>query len=247
MNEEEIIKMLKSGKTIAQIARILHVQDFAISQICKGYPTSKIIRKINTTQGFKEWFISLYNSTDDFKSIKEECLKHPFFSRIRRRSITQRIGEIRKLFDLPPKMPENQYDSQYDRIRGYIIRNTKFMAKRRGIEFNLHYTDFELPEYCPILGIKLEYGSGKNGNAPQHATLDRIDNSKGYVKNNVMVISRLANAMKNEASFSQLQSFITNYSYLIKYINEHGTLGNITDIFPHWKKLSLDSQSLNLL
>ena len=56
-----------------------------------------------------------------------------------------------------------------------------------------------------------------------------------------MVISRLANAMKNEANFIQLNNFIKNYSLLINYINEHGTLGNITDIFPHWKKLSLDS------
>lgn len=48
-----------------------------------------------------------------------------------------------------------------------------------------------------------------------------------------MIISRLANAMKNEASFKQLEMFIKNYSYLIKYLNEHGTLGNITDIFPN--------------
>lgn len=49
-------------------------------------------------------------------------------------------------------------------------------------------------------------------------------------------------ARKNHvANFDQLQKFITNYTYLIKYINEHGTLGSITDIFPHWKKLSLDS------
>ena len=102
------------------------------------------------------------------------------------------------------------------------------------------FTDFELPEYCPILGLKIEYGSG-DGNAPNHASLDRIDNSKGYIPGNVMIVSRLANAMKNEANFNQLQSFITNYSYLLNYINEHGTLGNITDIFPHWKKLSLDS------
>lgn len=56
-----------------------------------------------------------------------------------------------------------------------------------------------------------------------------------------MVISRLANAMKSEANFDQLQKFITNYTYLVNYINEHGTLGNITDIFPHWRKLNLDS------
>ena len=138
-------------------------------------------------------------------------------------------------------MLERTYNTKYDRIRGYIIRNTKFMAKRRGIYFNLKYTDFELPKYCPILGIELEYGSGSNGNSPQHATLDRIDNSKGYVPGNIMVISRLANAMKNSASFQQIKDFSTNYSLLINYINEHGTLGNITDIFPHWKKLSLDS------
>ena len=115
------------------------------------------------------------------------------------------------------------------------------MLKKRGIHFDLKYTDFELPEYCPILGMKLEYGSGNDGNAPNHATLDRINNSKGYIPGNVMIISRLANAMKNESSFEQLQTFITNYKYLINYINEHGALGNITDIFPHWKKLSLDS------
>ena len=47
--------------------------------------------------------------------------------------------------------------------------------------------------------------------------------------------------MKNSASFQQIKDFSTNYNLLIDYINEHGTLGNITDIFPHWKKLSLDS------
>lgn len=130
-------------------------------------------------------------------------------------------------------MPENDYKNKYDRIRGYIIRNSKFMAKRRNIYFNLKYTDFELPEVCPILGLKLEYGAGVNGNAPQHATLDRIDNSKGYIPGNVMIISRLANAMKNASSFENLQNFIENYSLLINYLNEHGTLGNITDIFPN--------------
>ena len=167
--------------------------------------------------------------------------EHPAFHRIRDISIEKRINELRILFNLEPKMIERVYSTQYDRIRGYMIRNSKFMAKRRGIYFNLEYTDFELPEYCPILGIKLEYGAGNNGNAPQHATLDRIDNSKGYVKGNVMVVSRLANAMKNSASFQQIKDFSTNYNLLIDYINEHGTLGNITDIFPHWKKLSLDS------
>lgn len=167
--------------------------------------------------------------------------KHPFFKRITKESIDKRITELRNLYNIPPKMPENNYKTEYDRIRGYIIRNSKYMSGRRGIFFDLKYTDFELPEFCPILGIKLEYGAGTDGNAPQHATLDRIDNSKGYIPGNVMIVSRLANAMKNSASFDDLQNFIKNYSLLINYLNEHGTLGNITDIFPHWKKLNLDS------
>lgn len=242
MNIEEIISDYKSGMTIAQIARKNHVANSTISGYIKplNLPTNKVIIGINNWEGFREFFIETYNSTDSMQEIYDKLLEHPYFKRTTRKSISQRTTEIRNLFGLKPKMPENIYYSEYDRIRGYIIRNSKYCAKRRNIPFDLKYTDFELPEYCPILGVKLEYSSG-DGNSPNHATLDRIDNSKGYEIGNVMIISRLANAMKNEATFDQLQKFIDNYSLLLNYVNEHGTLGNITDIFPHWKKLSLDS------
>ena len=243
MNPQEIIQDYKNGMTINEIARKNHVANSTISGYIKplNFPTSKVINNINNWEGFKEFFIETYNSTDSMQEIYDMLLKHPYFKRTTRKSISQRVIEIRNLFGLSPKMPEVTYNTEYDRIRGYIIRNSKYCAKRRNIEFTIQYTDFELPEFCPILGIKLEYGSGHDGNAPQHATLDRIDNTKGYIPGNIMIVSRLANAMKNEATFNQLQTFITNYSYLINYINEHGALGNITDIFPHWKKLSLDS------
>lgn len=243
MNIQEIIQDYKNGMKMNEIARKNHVANSTISGYIKplNLPTNKVIVNINNWEGFKEFFIETYNSIDSMQEIYDKLLQHPYFKRTTRKSISQRTTEIRNLFDLPPKMPENNYNSEYDRIRGYIIRNSKYCAKRRGIHFDLKYTDFELPEYCPILGIKIEYGSEHDGNAPNHASLDRIDNTKGYIPGNVMIVSRLANAMKNEANFNQLQSFITNYTYLLNYINEHGTLGNITDIFPHWKKLSLDS------
>ena len=206
-----------------------------------GFPSNKWVLKVIKDPDFVKFFTDLYNSTDDVSYIVEQCSKHPFFSRINSVSLAKRVGEIRSLLDLPPKLFIRTYLTEYDRIRGYIIRNSKFMAKRRGIYFNLEYTDFELPEFCPILGIKLEYGAGTDGNSPNHATLDRIDNTKGYIPGNVMIISRLANAMINSATFEQLQSFIDNYSLLLNHFNSQGTLGNITDIFPHWKKLSLDS------
>lgn len=243
MDKNKIIQNYKNGMTISEIASKLHVATSTISGFIKplNLPTNKIIKKIINYPGFKEFFINTYNSSSSSKDICNILLKHDFFKRITKKSIYNRMVEIRNYFDLDIKNPEITYQNEYDRIRGYIIRNTKYCSKRRNICFNLKYTDFELPEYCPILGLKLEYGSSGNGNNPNHATLDRIDNKKGYIPGNVMIISRLANAMKNESTFAQLDKFINNYKLLINYINEYGTLGNVTDIFPHWKKLSLDS------
>ena len=95
----------------------------------------------------------MYNSTNDLKYIYSELSKHPMLWRVEETSIPKRMIEIRNLFDLKPKMPENTYSNKYDRIRGYIIRNSKYMAGRRGIYFNLKYTDFELPKYCNSLGF----------------------------------------------------------------------------------------------
>ena len=245
LDTSKIIKLYKEGNTISSIARQFKVANSVISSIVKplNLPSVKVMLELHLDKrwpDFKKTFIDIYNSHDSMKEIYEKLLKLPFFKRTTRKSIEKRVLKLRNLFDLPPKMPELTYYSEYDRIRGYIIRNSKYMAKRRNIFFNLKYTDFELPEFCPILGIKLEYGSGNDGNSPSHATLDRIDNTKGYIPGNVMIISRLANAMKNSSTFDELEKFITNYSLLVNYIKEHGALGDITDIFPHWKKLSLD-------
>lgn len=79
------------------------------------------------------------------------------------------------------------------------------------MEFNLHHKDLEWPEYCPILGVKLERG-GDRSNSP---SLDRIDPSVGYVKGNVRVISKLANGMKQNATFDELEMFSKN---ILKYM-----------------------------
>lgn len=138
-------------------------------------------------------------------------------------------------------MYEEVYTSESDRIKGYMLRNTRYTAKRRGIKCSLHYTDFEIPKHCPILGVPLSYMHESDGNHPYHATIDRIDNSKGYEKGNVIVISRLANAMKNSANFDLILKFCDNMPKLIKHYKEQGTLGSITDIFSYDPKLSLDS------
>ena len=73
------------------------------------------------------------------------------------------------------------------------------------LEYNLEVDDIVLPEECPILKHKFEIG--KVGGSKYSYSLDRIDPNKGYIKGNVQVISRLANAMKNNASPQELKLF----------------------------------------
>lgn len=122
--------------------------------------------------------------------------------------------------------------------RGINLNFHKSRAKRNGLEFNITYEDVFLPEYCPILNIKLDYGADKsNSNSP---SIDRIDNTKGYIKGNIIVMSRLANAMKSSASFDELELFCKNILKLVNYYKIEGTLGNVTDVFSI-KERSLDS------
>lgn len=64
----------------------------------------------------------------------------------------------------------------------------------------------------------------------------------GYIKGNVIVVSRLANVMKNEANFEQLKLFCKNMTKLVNHYETQGALESITDIFgDYFPKLSLDS------
>jgi len=61
------------------------------------------------------------------------------------------------------------------------------------------------PKVCPVFGVELDWGMGSlNGNSP---SLDRIDSTKGYIKGNVMMISHLANTMKQNVTPEQLKQF----------------------------------------
>lgn len=89
------------------------------------------------------------------------------------------------------------------------IRNRLYDIKSRcrkvGIEFDLKEEDIVMPDVCPVLGIKLEKGSGSIQNASP--SFDRIDPSKGYVKGNIQILSVKANAMKRDATPEELRMF----------------------------------------
>lgn len=79
-----------------------------------------------------------------------------------------------------------------------MLGQAKLRARKKGFPFSLQVSDIDIPDACPVLGIALRRGSGRlQDNSP---TPDRIDNDKGYVKGNVIVISYKANRMKSNAT-----------------------------------------------
>lgn len=88
-----------------------------------------------------------------------------------------------------------------------MLSRAKNRAKARNHDFSINIDDIFIPEKCPILGIELKCSSGKSGGKINSPSLDRIDNTKGYIKGNVIVISHLANSMKSYASVEQLKQF----------------------------------------
>lgn len=78
----------------------------------------------------------------------------------------------------------------------------KYKAKKKGLPFNIEPSDIIIPDYCPVLGIKLEKNDQKQGDSSP--SLDKIVPEKGYVKGNVRVISQRANLLKSNATVEEL-------------------------------------------
>lgn len=99
-----------------------------------------------------------------------------------------------------------QYRKRYPN-RG-LFRSAKNRAKAKNLEFDISIEDVNIPDNCPILGIPIisGVGTGQGGNMDS-PSLDRIDNTKGYIKGNVQVISHKANSMKFTATPEELIKF----------------------------------------
>lgn len=83
-----------------------------------------------------------------------------------------------------------------------LITEAKYRAARAGIEFSLKFEDLKIPENCPALGIPIRWDRhSPHANKP---SLDRIDNSKGYTRENTRIVSLRANILKKDATREEI-------------------------------------------
>lgn len=89
-----------------------------------------------------------------------------------------------------------------------MLAGARRRASVRNIDFTITEEDIIIPSKCPILEVPLVIGT--KDNYEYSPSLDRINNSKGYVRGNIQVISKKANSMKNSATLEELKAFCRN-------------------------------------
>jgi hypothetical protein len=91
----------------------------------------------------------------------------------------------------------------------------KQSASKRNIHFDLtidELNNFTFPITCPIFGMPLVY----NRDCPKDNSysIDRIDSTKGYTIDNIVVISYKANRIKTDATLDELKQIVSFYENL---------------------------------
>jgi hypothetical protein len=97
---------------------------------------------------------------------------------------------------------EEEYENK-DKIEYILLKRARDNSKNRDLEFDLTIEDIVIPNRCPYFDIPFD-------DKRFVISIDRIDSSKGYVKGNIQIISRLANAMKNDSTKDELITFAKN-------------------------------------
>lgn len=115
---------------------------------------------------------------------------------------------IQKLEGYEEKYHKQKRESWLKNYKQAMLNKAKKRAKKYNLDFDITKEDIIIPEICPILEVPLVIGT--KGDYEYSPSLDRIDNSKGYTKDNIQVISKKANSMKNSASIEELKLFCKN-------------------------------------
>ena len=105
----------------------------------------------------------------------------------------------------------------------YLFGNVRKGAKDRGYSFNITFEDFlsyifEPCYYCGEIGVNSKR-IGKSDDFIQYNGLDRVDNSKGYSRDNIVTCCKHCNHMKRDSE--QDEFFLRVQKIFLRNKNRH--------------------------
>lgn len=89
--------------------------------------------------------------------------------------------------------------------RPQMIGNARQRASRAGVPFSITAADITIPTHCPVLGIPLVRRMGRQGGCDSSPSLDRLVPELGYTPDNIIVLSKRANRLKNDATLDEVE------------------------------------------
>lgn len=99
------------------------------------------------------------------------------------------------------------YHSTGKRYVYMLLKRASKRAQEKNIPFDITADDIRIPEFCPILGIKLIIGETR-GPDDFSPSLDRIIPENGYIKGNIEIISMRANRMKTNSTIKDVENLL---------------------------------------
>ena len=133
----------------------------------------------------------------------------------KRPEIREHKKEYMREYNKRPERREQKkkYMREYNKSILGKLTKARSNSKKNNLEFSLtkEYIESIYPDdgMCPILNIPLDWDSD-----PLHSTtpsIDRIDNSKGYIEGNVHWVSWEANRIMNDTTPDKLLMIAQNF------------------------------------
>jgi type II secretory pathway pseudopilin PulG len=91
-----------------------------------------------------------------------------------------------------------------------LLNASKQRAKQKGREHSITLEDikdiYPTDGKCPVFGFDLEFGNA--GFRETSPSIDRIDSSKGYTRDNIQIISWKANRIKAYATVEDMETVL---------------------------------------
>lgn len=101
--------------------------------------------------------------------------------------------------------------------RKAMFNRAKQRANIKGWKFDLDVSDIIIPEYCPVLGIKLTRSLLAKGGSDNSPSIDRLNPNKGYIKDNIRVISMRANYLNSNSTVEELTKILEDKKRILSW------------------------------
>lgn len=187
--------------------------------LAKG--AERLARKRQQT---REWQVAnpdkvrSYYHSDKGRAVRDAYYNSERGKEVRRLGQIRNADKVRERNRLRAQTPKGKaynkaYNETYYSSPRRRVRHMVFVAKTRariaGLEFDSHLIDLienNIPTHCPCCGVEIEYVQTKRG--MNNPSLDRVDNSKGYIVGNAFTVCFRCNLMKSDGSVKDFENIL---------------------------------------